>query len=333
MPRKTDLKLEIDYPNEKAGWIHCYLTFNGERHHLWASGAFSPFPQIMEFLRSLLTQRLPSKFFWDEEGVGAHFEAWSIAPDNPMFRFRVVYDQTETWVDAELDRQEVITEFLETLRDFAKHVCPSRGDWHLNLSDIQAFDELRKQEIALRTNITAAEAIRFKLQRAKDLMIPVQWMYFWVTDLTPQIVCVLKDTDQFWLNWFELLEKVMLGQLPAEVKYVNIDWLKMVQEQIATGEITSVEPDRQFGMVFRAEPLSHPGHFRFIVRETDFDYEDFLLVDEVLRVPQFVSEFYNVFEDFLETSYQMIQADDGSQFDLRTLPLDSLRALLKKRIE
>ena len=334
MTGKAELKLEIDYPNEEAGWIDCYLTFGGQRHHLWASDTFPPFPQILEFLLALVTQRLPHNFYWDEEGTGARFEAWPLAPDSPNFHLVVMHDVNESFrIEADLNRQAVVDSLLETLRDFVQHVRPTRGNWHLTMSDIKSFEELQKRGVASRADIIVAQPIHFTLQSGKEWELPAQWMNFEIKGLTPQVVCVLNDTDEFWPNWFGFLEKIMLDQLPAEVKYVNIGWVKDVRKDIASGEITSVESDRDFGSVLRAESLSHPNHFRFIVRDTDLSYVDFLLLDEVQSRRQFVSEFCDVFEDFLETEYQLVRGADGSLFDLRTLPLDRLRALLEKRIE
>jgi hypothetical protein len=69
------IAFEINHKHEHAGWINCYLTINGERHALEASSVFPPFQPLLRFVKAVAGQRFPAKFFWDEEGIGADFEA------------------------------------------------------------------------------------------------------------------------------------------------------------------------------------------------------------------------------------------------------------------
>lgn len=323
-----DLKFEIDLSSERHDWMDCYLTFEGERHQLVSSTVFPPFPQLLGMIRAIATQRLPYCFYWDEEGKGTTFEALPLAPDHPQFRLFLKHDTRPFNIDVELDRQEVVNAFLQPLWDYVRNASPvSKTDWCLSLSDLQTFEKSQKSGIALRSDINIAQPAHFSLVRVKgDFESPVQWMNLYSLELLQPMVFVLHDLDQFWHDWIAFLEKVLNNQIPAEVKYVNTDWLSSVQEDIISGERIPTNSIKDIGYFLHAKPLPHPDNFRLQILDTDFYRTNYLFFDEVLNRRQFVSEFCDAFEDFLETTYKVCYDENGKVFDLRTLPISRLRS-------
>jgi hypothetical protein len=283
----------------------------------------------MALVQAITFKRLPHKFFWDEEGTGAFFEAWDVPSDDSKVRLYIHHDSTGKWIDAELDRQVVIDTFMTPLSEFGKRLgLPTRGDWHLSIFELNGFEQLKKRGVAPRSDVTSALPIRFLMQGGNAIEHPVTWMYCQVFDLDSPAICMINDTDPFWTDWFDFLEKIVRGNFPAEIANVNSDWVKEIKKEILEGDITGVNVDRPFGKILLAFPVAHPGHFRFQILETDLGHLHFPIIDEVLNQRQFVAEFCNVFEDFLETQYRVFADENGEVFDLRTLPLDRLKALL-----
>jgi hypothetical protein len=158
------LYFQIDHSSENAGWICCYLTCDGMTHHIDASGAFPPFRDLLNFLRSIALNRLPAWFFWDQEGQGLYFDAWPAEKSKPgdedIFHLRVINDVVNfkmtqegdefsstidsyqvMLVDANFKRQVVVDVFLEALRNFALY-SQNPDEWDFCLADLTAFEQL-----------------------------------------------------------------------------------------------------------------------------------------------------------------------------------------------
>ena len=120
-----------------------------------------PFHDLLDFLRSIILQRLPAWFFWDEEGYGPFFEAWPLdEPDDdncPDFHLRIIHTTHEYhWigegddrralinsylvmlVDADLNREAVVDVFLEALRDFVLY-SKQPDEWEISMADLLCF--------------------------------------------------------------------------------------------------------------------------------------------------------------------------------------------------
>ena len=101
------LALDIDYSHESAGWIKCYLTIDGVSHYLDASAVFPPFLPLLRFVKAVAGQRFPARFFWDEEGYGAEFDATAVEDDSELVHLKIRhYDHEEDviWLDADIER-------------------------------------------------------------------------------------------------------------------------------------------------------------------------------------------------------------------------------------
>lgn len=331
MTGARDFNLEIDYRNEDAGWMFCYLTFDGLCHRLWASDVFPPFIQLTHFMRALLANRLPYRFYWEEEGFGADFEAWPVGEDSENFHLKVYHDKDDaTWVDAELDRKAVVEVLLAALRDYALYCGPaSRGDWEFSLADVIAFEQFQQRVIPPRSDIHAAEPVQMTLRRDRYTQSACQWLDMQVWGI-PLVTMVLPDSHPMWPQWFDWLEKILLGQFPAEVNFRNLTIEQLHRDMIARGDLPATAEEQPWGYTLRAGSVDHARHFRLAVTEADNKYRAFLQIDEVQDRRAFVSAFCAEFERMLEEEYQPLPDDGGAFCDLRRLPLEHLKTLLAR---
>ncbi len=327
-PGAWDLNLEIDHASEDAGWIDCYLTFDGICHKFDASDVFPPFIQLIHFIRAIAANRLPYDFYWDEEGHGAEFEAWPVADDSPNFRLKIFYDKDKTiWADAVLERKAVVEVLLAALRDYALYSRPpSRGDWEFSLADVIAFDEFHQRTIPPRSNPAFAEPIKMNMLRFHppneicQLEIEVWGI--------PVKRLILPDSDPRWPELFDWLEKILRGQFPAEKYLHDLRTEMMYRRMIARGGVPDSILDKPLGNIFRAVAVDHPRHFRLVVIPTDHKYPDYIEIDEVQDRFTFVGAFCTEFERMLTEEYQVVPDEYGTVFDLHNLPLERLKALL-----
>ncbi|MEW5869328.1 MAG: hypothetical protein AB1894_08640 [Chloroflexota bacterium] len=327
MPDAFDLNFEIDYPHQRAGWMDCYLTWNGQRRHLWASSVFPPFLDVLDWLRAIHAQRLPHSFMWDEEGKGAVFEAWPVAPDSPLCRVHICYWNAEApWVEAELDRQALIQAFLSPLKEFARRSRRAAG-WGLTKAVISDFERFQRRAIPPRSDLTAAEPLAFAFRRSDQPRSPVQWMDIRMWGLL-LITWMLDDGDPFWPEWFAFLEQVAAGRLPAGFEWCNLHLQQLVRDMRQAFDLPAPEVEPVCNTIQRADPLEQPHLFRLAITESDDRYQDFLRLDEVLERRQFVDAFCQAFEKFLAEDYELLPGEDGSSFDLRSLPLERLKSLV-----
>lgn len=84
-----NFRIDIDdHERTRAGWLVCFVTMDSTEVQLWASdvGPFSPFNDLVTFLKNLIANRLPCHFYWDEEGNGIKFEATPLEQSS-VFRF------------------------------------------------------------------------------------------------------------------------------------------------------------------------------------------------------------------------------------------------------
>ncbi len=343
-----DLHFQIDYLNEKHGWIHCYLNFNGLIHSLVASGTLPPFRDLLDFIRSITLQRLPAWFFWDEEGCGPLFEAWPLVGDRPdgncpNFHLRVIHETNDLhwigedenaqalvtsyqvlWVDADLNREAVVDVFLAALRDFVLY-SKDPESWNINLHDIQAFEHLRARNIPLRSDINQAGPIDLILSRWQDdeEQRGSQQLEMRMWDMT-LVNWSLDDTDAFWPQWFALLKHALAGR-PYEMSFIDMSILRYHRDSLAEGTLGPGEVGPEWSTRILAIPLDHPRHFRLQIFQTDYRYTDFLRVDEVIDVFQLAQVFLKEFEDLLNEGYRPYPDEDGNLFDFRELSLGRLK--------
>jgi hypothetical protein len=339
----TDLHFEIDHSDEKHGGVPCYLTYDGLTHKIHASVNFPPFRGLLDFLRGIWLQRLPCQFFIEEEGFGPYFEAWPLGEDSPDFHLRIVHETLDyhwidegedrralvdsyqvLWVDADLNRAQVVEIFLTALRDFVLY-SKQPELWGISLADLAAFEALRKRSIPPRADIHTAEPVDLILTRHQEeeefWAANYLELRMWDMSITTWHV---DDPDPFWPRWFALLEHALLGQ-PYQMTFTNTRHLRLMRDLVTDGSVTPAEANRLWTITLRAVPLDHPRHFRLQILETEGRYDDYLLFDEVLDPTQLARVFIKEFEDLLAEGYVLLPDEDGVYFDLRTLPRKRLR--------
>jgi hypothetical protein len=324
-----DLKLDIEYQNEKDGWIDCFLTFNKIRRHVHASNVFPPFPSLLDLLRAIHTSRLPHNFYWDEEGHGLDFEALPAADRLDTFRLRIIDDLDEkaVWVDAELDRRAVIDVFLAPLRAFVRHTSEElQQEWRFTFADMEKFSALLRQEIPPRNDHIGIQHFKFAVEHNVPFPMPLQWFTLEIFDIEKFVIGVA-DKEVFWPYWFSMLEKIALGKLPTQFQFHEQDLVFFDDEE------NSAEPQPPDEDVFfqyykiQAMPVKDAFLFHLMISKTNNVVQDELLVDEVFDRRWFVGAFCDEFERFLLSEYTYL-GPELSQFDLRNLPLERLKGLL-----
>jgi hypothetical protein len=344
------LRFFIDHSNEEAGWISCYLTFDGQTHTLYASGAYPPFKYLIDFLRSLTLNRLPARLFWNEEGQGPHFEAWplvdALGSESTHFHLRILHDSHDLhwtgeddeemhaqvnsyqvlWVDADFDREGVVDAFLSAVRYFVLY-SKQPEDWDISLSDLLAFEQLRARGAAPRSDITHAEPVDMIIKRWQndEDKSGAQTVELRMWDMR-LIRWRLDDTDAFWPEWFNLLEHILAGQT-HEFTFINMLLVWIMREMAKTDTSLPAEEGPVPHTRMIATQLNYQHHFRLQIFVTDDSYTDYLIMDEVIDAYQLAGVFLKEFEKLLE-GYHPYPDRDGQVFDLRTLPVERLQERL-----
>ncbi len=312
------LNLEIDYQNERAGWMTCHLTIDGRRHPLQASYVFPPFIPLLRFLKAIAGQRLPANFFWDEEGRGAEFEAEAVVDDSKLVHLKITYmgDETNPWIDARLEREAVVRAFLPPILAFAKDFPLAETDWFTPWRLVDMLHQSIVRGIPARSDAHAPQPVTCRVEADYETPYLEGDVFFRIDFEEEEIVSIiLFDTNPYWQQLVDFLGKIASGDLPATCEHTRvIDFNDM-----APGE-------QRFQIVTRlvAEPLEVEENFRLKIFVSDYARTDFLRLEEVVSRRQFTSGFSDSFLALLEEKYRMEPDLDGQTFDLRTLPLDKL---------
>ncbi len=311
------LNIEIDYQNERAGWITCHLSIDGRQHSLQASYVFPPFIQLLRFVKAIAGQRLPANFFWDEEGRGAEFEAEAVADANELVHLRITSmgDEANPWIDAHVERTSVIDAFLPPILAFAKEFPKAEQDWATPRRLVDMLHQSIVQGIPSRSDTHAPQLVTCCVEADYETPYLEGDIFFRIGFEEEDIVSIIMfDTDPFWRRLVEFLGRIASADLPA------------VCEHTRTVTLSDITPEGRFQIVTRlvAEPLDVTENFRLKILISDYVRTDFLRLDEVVSRRQFVSGFCDSFLALLEDTYRIEPDLAGRTFDLRTLPLDKL---------
>jgi hypothetical protein len=320
------LQFEIDHEHEHNGWIDCYLSFNDVRHHIDASGALPPFLPFLYFLKRIAGGKLPAKCHWDEEGVWAKFTATPIENSDKLVHLTVQHtDADEPWVDADLDRMEIVQAFLPALRSCSR--SKSGPGWELPAFTVESVEQAIEQG----TLFSESESI---VRKVNFLMVGIGYDVEELTSATALQIWLeddfitrwnLMDTSVFWPRWFEFLEKVAKLDLPATFSFtperIQNTWLASLGLEI----IEEISKKEEYSFYCAAGADSTYVQFEWKGIGGDRTYPD---MNIRINPRQLVQTFCDTFEDFLETNYKMSVDEQGNTFDLRKLPLDRVRDAL-----
>lgn len=335
------LSFTIDYPTEIAGWIECRLEYDGNSRSMYASNVFPPFINLLHFLLMIHRQRLPYRFYWDEEGEGVYFEALPVAEDDANFWLRVWHDRNnELWVDREFERKEIIELFLGAVREFVLYSYNPdqnyqsvmlQGHWGIRLSDLEPHESLLKEPYPLRHDERAVESLELRMKITPDqyrekLFEPSIEFWFWGQKVTSMHI---EDRSHMWSCWAYFLENLLEGRFPAELEYIDTDWITTMKELLDEGTASLDEITRVPKVNLTALPSGSPNTFRLRILNTDYLTEEYLLLDEILDRKQFCGTWLDQFDSVIEASQEASSTDAEIPFPTRML--NRLRQILKSK--
>jgi hypothetical protein len=315
----TEFALEIDALSSRNGWMNCWLVVDGQRHRLEATSVFPPFSDLLAFAKALVTQALPHEFIWDEESHGAIFQALPVAPESPNFILKINHDG-EIVVEAEFDRLKIVRGLLEALRGVALDCPGAESEWEFPYFLIENFERELAQGFALAVNPQELHAANFIFGHYGGYGGQVYPAFtLWVND--EQLLSMwMGDIPRFWWLWFEFLEKIGTGALPAEAVF-HQEGEDLYDDHADLFLTLGLDTTRHF----QAQALSETDNFQLrIVIQMNPPGDEQIHLDAPFERRQFVDSFARAFKEFLETSYPAFLESDEHKFDLRTLPLNRL---------
>ena len=327
------LAFEIDYAHEHHGWINCWLTINGKRHSLLASGTFPPFMPMLRFVRDVASQRLPSAIYFNEEDYGIYFAATALAEDSPLAHLVITQygqpteeeddegyegkDKVIVLLDADIERETIVQAFLPHLLEMSENYQDPPMWISMPRKEVIQIQQSIVQGMPLRSDIHSPQLVDFSLRadyenESSEGFVSLK---LWLNN-EDRFVFLSPDTSSFWPQLIGFFEQVAGGILPAECEHeMNTTTLNMFLTAIV---------DLHRVTRFRAEPVDDPNNFRLRITSRQQDQADYLILDEVVDRNKFVHGFADCFSQFLRKDYQMRPDRDGNTFDLRTLSLDKL---------
>jgi len=313
----TSFTLEIDAIHARDGWMDCWLGVDGQRRHLDASSVFPPFQDALGFARALAADTLPHEFFWDEEGHGALFRASPLAPESPNFRLYIDHDG-EVVVDAELERAQVASVFLDALRGVALDCPGAESEWVFPYFLVENLERDWGRGFAAPERPLCMARFVFSHYGGYGGQ-DYPGFTLWVDDRA-LLYLALDDIPRLWQMWFTWLEGLVRRDLPGEAP--------SGKEEDAYGDHSLTF---EMGAVYRfsAQPAPEAHNFRLrVVRSIPAREEENVLLDALLERRQFVGAFVETLAEFLATDYSAFLNSAERRFDLRSLPLERLRGEL-----
>jgi hypothetical protein len=316
----ADFYLEIDSLGAKHGWMSCWLVFDGKRHHLDATSVFPPFSSVLKFARAIATQALPYEFFWEEEGHGARFQASPVSADSQKFHLHINHDG-ETVVDADLNRMQVVTGLINSLRGCSLDCPGAESEWEFPMFLVENFEHDLAQGFPLRTEPVPVSEVHFVFGHYGGYGGQEQpAIAVWVNN-RKTLYMPMNDIPRFWWMWLEWLEKIGVGDFPAEAVFHEEN------EDNPNGEgrdLFTFLWDLTHHFLAEAVPDSNLFRMKIDIMSTKPESDTSHVMDDVFHRRRFVGAFVESFQIFLNTNYTGFLEGNHNRFDLRALPLDRL---------
>ncbi|MFN8382739.1 MAG: hypothetical protein U0V02_12400 [Anaerolineales bacterium] len=317
------LSFEIDYAHEQDGWIDCKIIVNGTPHHLSASSALPPFLHLMQFIKAAAGEKLPHSFFWDEEGYGAKFEVAEVLENTSLVHLKIVHtgETTETWFDADIEREMVVQAFLDPLLDFSRNynnIVDKK--WELPSRVLEHVHDTIAKGLPLIVDPHAPNHVDF-------VIFPSYFSSFtedhinlqlWIEDDFTFHVS-LEDTSPFWPSLIDFLDKIANFTLPAEFNFINDLYFSLL------GKLVSSVKGYASKYRLIATNAEEPENFRLQIYVQSENER--LITDAVINRKQFTHAFVEAFGEFLQDEYQTSVDRNGKVFDLRTISLAKITRL------
>jgi len=118
-PHIENLSLKVELSMSGYGWIDLCLTAGLHTVNISLSDVFSPFKELIEWLKMIDRGDVPISFNIDEEGTDKKIYAYGTDDPRRIF-FRVVepYDQEIIFMEGIFDRKEFVSDFKTAMRKF-----------------------------------------------------------------------------------------------------------------------------------------------------------------------------------------------------------------------
>jgi hypothetical protein len=280
-----------------------------------ASPSTAALPLSRVTAKAVAGQRFPAKFFWDEEGIGADFEAVEVPGNSQLVHLRIQHVEDDIpWIDADVDRDAVIEALLPPILDFSENFRLAEREWYTPRKLVNEFHQAIMAGIPLRSDIHSPQLVTCSVEGGYDMGY-LEGRVFFQLDFEDDLIVsiILFDTNPFWGQLIEFMGDIANGNLPSECKHVRV--VKLDMQSI---------PEIRIETRLVAEPLEVPQNFRLKIFTKNRDEDEFLTLEEVVDRNQFTSGFADSLKDFLETEYRLEPDKEGKTFDLRTLPLTKM---------
>jgi hypothetical protein len=118
-PHIENLPLKVEFSMSGYGWINLCLAAGLQTVSISLSNVYSPFGEMLEWLKMIDRGDVPISFNIDEEGTEKKIYAYGTDDPRRIF-FRVIepYDQEIVFLEGILDRKEFVSQFKTALRKF-----------------------------------------------------------------------------------------------------------------------------------------------------------------------------------------------------------------------
>ena len=312
------LSFEIDHFSEKHGWMDCWLTIDGIRHHLDASDVYPPFLPLLYFLRAVRGQRFPARLVWEEEGPELELWSTAVAEDSPLMFLKIRHTSfdsendlwpEETWFEDTIDREAFIQALLPALIHTCRYLCEPLGMWHVPEEEVWPVLEAIKGGLPLRSDIYSPQNVTFKFSKG----YPDGLKFFILNGYEDVYFLTLEAGDSFLQDLVDFLTKINDGNLPAEFEHRRIcDTIDDEGKRITGWEVIR----------FRAEPLPVEENFRLIFYDNHFDEQEFMLLNEVVNRQIFADRFVASLKHLLQIGQPVFCEQNDKVFGIFSNVLD-----------
>jgi hypothetical protein len=306
------ISFEIDHLSEKYGWMDCWLTIDGIRHHLDASDVYPPFLPLLYFLRAVRGQRFPARLVWEEEGPELELLATAVSEDSPLMLLKIRHTSfdsennswpEETWFEDTIDREVFIQAFLPALIHTCRYLCEPLGMWHVPEEEVWPVLEAIKGGLPPRSDISSPQNVTIKISKG----YPDGLKFFILNGYEDVYFHPLMDGDPFLQDLIDFLIKVNDGNLPAEFEHHRF----YETSDDNANQITGWELIR-----FRAEALPVEENFRLIFYDNHFDEQEFMLLNEVVNRQLFADRFAASLKQLLQTGEPIFKEQNEKVFGM-----------------
>jgi hypothetical protein len=224
-------------------------------------------------------------------------------------------------VDADLDRIQVARGLLEAVRGFSLDCPGAESEWEFPHFLVEKFENNLAQGFSSGPASNPTNIANFVFGHYGGYGGQTYPAFsIWINDKDIQYMS-MNDIPRFWWMWFELLEKIGRGDLPAEVVFHE-----EIEDQYDDHKEHFLMPFMNAARRFVAEAVPGTGFFQLKIEAAvkQPELHQTMSVGDNLDRRQFVGAFVVAFQNFLRTSYPAFLESGENKFDLHILPIGKL---------